>query len=131
MEVQQRYCEDCNDCYYDDAWENKCQDDVNNSEDCSVECDNIDNMEENGYEDASEFVECQQLEVENSSEEYYAGAVCASNGSRIKIGVFTDDQCINYDETKNVEDYLKKKEGYATPFQTTYSMKLSYPSLCR
>ena len=130
MEVQQRYCEDCNDCYYDDAWENKCQDDVATS-DCSVECENIDNMEENGYEDASEFVECQQLEVENSSEEYYAGAVCASNGSRIKIGVFTDDQCINYDETKNVEDYLKKKEGYATPFQTTYSMKLSYPSLCR
>jgi len=33
---------------------------------------------------------------------------------------------IMYDGTKNVEDYLKKKDVYATPFQTTYSMKLSY-----
>ena len=126
MELQQRYCEDCNECISfsgdDDAWEVnevKCLD--MNTEDCSMECENIDNMEANGYLDAAELLECQELEVENSPQAYYSGAFCASNGSRIMIGVFTDDQCTNHDEGMDVEDYLMNEEGY--------SMELSYHML--
>ena len=97
MEVQQRYCQDCTSYFGDDdAWEDEA---LLNTADCIQECENIDNMEENGYLDAVEFVQCEELEVENSmfensSQAYYSGAVCASGGKRIKIGVFTDDQCM-------------------------------------
>ena len=30
---------------------------------------------------------------------YYAGPICASSGTRIKIGVFFDGECSVYDET--------------------------------
>jgi len=87
-EKQQRYCEEC-ECYEDDGWEDKCN--LNSPYlSCADECSNIENMEEYGYLDASEFVECQELEVENSSGRYYTGATCTPTGNRIKIGVFSD-----------------------------------------
>jgi len=98
-----------------EAW--KCQNvDVSS---CYSECQSIENMEENGYMDASEFTECRQLDYEdNYGNRYYAGAMCASSGSRIKIGIFTDEECSNYDDSKDVESYLKNGDGY--------SLKLSY-----
>ena len=118
MEKQQRYCEEC-ECYEDDGWEEKCN--LNSSYlNCDDECSNIENMEENGYLDASEFVECQELEVENSSQGYYTGAACTPNGNRIKIGVFSDEECLTQDRNAsiNIDQYLKNEDGY--------SMKLSY-----
>merc|ERR1719203_872422 len=87
---------------------------------CYSECQNIENMEENGYMDASEFTECQELENggDDDGAVFYAGAMCASSGSRIKIGVFTDEECSNYVDSMDVEDYLKNGDGY--------NMKLSY-----
>merc|ERR1712194_998155 len=77
------------------------------------------NMEENGYMDASEFTECQQLDYEdNYGNVYYAGAMCASSGSRIKIGIFLDEECSIYDSSKDIESYLQNDDGY--------NMKLSY-----
>jgi len=130
-EVQEQYCETCNECYEkaaeaaeadddaaeedEDAW--KCQN-VDTSS-CYAECQNIENMEENGYMDASELTECQQLDYEDDyGNVYYAGAMCASSGSRIKIGIFTDEECSNYDESKDIENYMKNDDGY--------SLKLSY-----
>mmetsp|Transcript_12046 Transcript_12046/g.15692 ORF Transcript_12046/g.15692 Transcript_12046/m.15692 type:complete len:416 (+) Transcript_12046:88-1335(+) len=136
QEVQEQYCETCNECYEkaaeqaeqeangeqnddeeedEDAW--KCQNMDTSS--CYAECQNIENMEENGYMDAAEFTECQQLDYEdNYGNVYYAGPMCASSGSRIKIGIFTDEECSNYDDSKDIENYMKNDDGY--------SMKLSY-----
>lgn len=36
----------------------------------------------------------------------YAGPLCANDGSKIKIAVFTDEECTNVDMSKFVEDYL-------------------------
>jgi len=132
-EQQENYCETCNQCVEwaaeeaenddqngndeenDEAW--KCQNINTNS--CYEECQNIENMEENGYMDASEFVECQQLDYEdNYGNQFYAGAMCASSGTRIKIGIFTDEECSNYDSSLEVENYLQNGDGY--------NMKLSY-----
>jgi len=135
QQIQEQQCETCNECYEkaaeqaenqangedqaeeedEDAW--KCQN-INTST-CYAECQNIENMEENGYMDASEFVGCEKLDYEdNYGNEYYAGAMCASSGSRIKIGIFTDEECSNYDESKDIENYMKNGDGY--------NVKLSY-----
>lgn len=136
-EVQEQYCETCNQCY---EWAAEQAEKEANGEDededeeedenaaacqsidtssCYAECQNIENMEENGYMDASEFTECQQLDYEdNYGNVYYAGAMCASSGSRIKIGVFLDEECSIYDSSKDIESYLQNGDGY--------NMKLSY-----
>jgi len=131
QEVQEQYCDTCNECYEmaaeaaeadddaaeedEDAW--KCQN-VDTSS-CYEECQNIENMEDNGYTDASELTECQQLDYEDDyGNVYYAGAMCASSGSRIKIGIFTDEDCSNYDSSKDIENYMTNDDGY--------SLKLSY-----
>merc|ERR1712032_643215 len=51
----------------------------------------------------------------------YAGPICASNGQKINIGVFSDENCYNYDNSKDVEDYLVDGDGY--------SMRLSHALL--
>merc|ERR1712228_230808 len=37
---------------------------------------------------------------------------CASSGSKIKIGVFEDENCNNVGNSKNVDDYLVDGDGY-------------------
>jgi len=134
QELQEEVCETCNECVEmeAEAAENQANgnDDQEEDEDawkcngvdtstCYGECQNIENMEENGYMDASEYVECQQLDYEdNYGNSYYAGAMCASSGTRIKIGVFTDEECSNYDDSLKIEDYMKNDDGY--------TMNLSY-----
>jgi len=51
----------------------------------------------------------------------YAGPMCASNGSKIKIGLFTDADCNVPDSDKDVDDYLMDGDGV--------SMKLSHALL--
>ena len=132
-EVQEDYCNTCNQCYEwaaeqaenddgnqeenDEAW--RC--DGMDTDTCYAECQNIEDMEENGYMDASEFVECQQLDIENDDDgdnQLYAGAMCASSGTRIKIKIFSDEECSNYEEGLDIESYLKNGDGY--------NLKLSY-----
>ena len=60
---------------------------------CVDECDNINNMMANGYEDASNYVQRTPIygdPFDDSVPRLYAGPVCASSGSKINIGVFTD-----------------------------------------
>jgi hypothetical protein len=127
---QEAMCETCNECY-EQAYNNDGNNDGGNNENyykcqnvdtssCYEECQNIENMEENGYLDASEFIECQALENQNGNNngmQYYAGAMSASSGSRIKIGVFTDEQCSILAENMDVESMLYGDNG---------AMKLSY-----
>lgn len=85
---------------------------------CYEECLKIENMEENGYVDATDFMECQMIydPEDDDKQALYAGPMCASSGSKIKIGVFTDENCNVVDSTKDVDDYM-------------YQMKLSHALL--
>merc|ERR1739848_916436 len=80
--------------------------------DCIDTCEKIENMEENGYIDATDFVECQEIQDEgDDGKALYAGAMCASNGSKIKIGVFSDDECRILNSEVDVENYLADGDG--------------------
>ena len=79
--------------------------------DCTVcvdECDKFENMEANGFIDATNFLECTMIynPEDDNKTPLYAGPICASSGTKIKIGVFTDEDCLYLDETKEVDDYL-------------------------
>jgi len=134
QEAQQMYCESCNQCIEmaanaanggdaneDEAW--KCTN--VDTDTCYAECQNIENMEANGYVDASAYTQCVKLNAYDANGNYYyAGAVCSSstsNGvehSRIKIGVFTDQYCTYYDDSVDIASVLKNNDGTA--------MSLSY-----
>jgi len=77
---------------------------------CVEECNFYENMEDNGYVDASNFVECQQVaDQDDDGNAYFAGAMCSSSGEKIKIGVFADEDCSQVVQGVNVEDYLDAK----------------------
>lgn len=79
---------------------------------CLSACQKIANMEANYYIDATTFINCQQIQEENDDgAALYAGPMCASRGSKIKIGVFTDEDCMYLDTSKDVEDYLADEDG--------------------
>mmetsp|Transcript_19179 Transcript_19179/g.23045 ORF Transcript_19179/g.23045 Transcript_19179/m.23045 type:complete len:228 (+) Transcript_19179:93-776(+) len=63
-------------------------------------------MEENGYLEATEYVDCQEIDTDDDSTVLYSGPICSSGGSKIKIGIFTDEFCSNVDSSKSVDDYL-------------------------
>jgi hypothetical protein len=80
---------------------------------CAEECEKIANMEANGFIDATEFLQCQLIydPADDSKTALYAGPVCASSGSKINIGVFTDQYCYVADESKSIDDYLVDGDG--------------------
>lgn len=80
-------------------------------ETCVMECGMIENMEDNGYIDATVLIPCQMIYDDGGKGVLYAGPMCASNGSKINIGVFTDEYCSVPDPGKNVEDYLMNDKG--------------------
>jgi len=83
-----------------------------NCKECMDTCEKIENMEENGYIDATDFVECQEIQDEgDDGKALYAGAMCASNGSKIKIGVFSDDECRILNSELDVENFLADGDG--------------------
>lgn len=80
---------------------------------CTNECEKIENMEDNGYVEASNFIQCQQISEEDDGTAYYAGAMCASSGAKIKIGVFSDEYCSQVESNLSVEDYIDAKLSHA------------------
>jgi hypothetical protein len=141
QEIQENMCNDCQECGNWEENEENNQDQQNDEErrlaanrklqnyydvdcnSCYDECMKIENMEENGYIDATEFLECQMIydPEDDGKGALYAGPMCASNGSKIKIGVFTDEECNIPDTSKDVDDYLMTDDGV--------QMKLSHALL--
>jgi len=133
-EMQEEMCDACQECNnWEDNEEEEEGDDEgrrrrlqNYSVDCDScydECMKIENMEDNGYIDATEFLECQMVydPEDDGKGALYAGPMCASSGSKIKIGLFTDEECNVPDSDKDVDDYLMDGDGV--------SMKLSHALL--
>ena len=90
-EERERYCEACEECSQDDAAGRRRLADVDCST-CYDQCRNIENMEGNGYVDASEYLGCEKVyEDEDTGAAYYAGPVCANSGLHIKVGLFADE----------------------------------------
>jgi len=89
QESVQEMCNQCNeDCQVDDDAAEL----SSSCESCLTECDAYDTMEENGYGDASQFVECGQAQADDDSE-LYIGGYCSDDGTKISIGVFSDENC--------------------------------------
>lgn len=135
QEMQEEMCNACQEC---GNWEENEENDQQEDEDgrrrlqqnydvdcdsCYDECMKIENMEENGYIDATEFLECEMIydPEDDGKSALYAGPMCASEGSKIKIGVFYDEECNLPDSDKDVDDYLMDGDGA--------SMKLSHALL--
>jgi hypothetical protein len=96
---------------------------------CYFECEMIANMIDNGYIDATEFVTCQKVYYNGENDALYAGPMCASNGSKIKIGVFTDEECNVLDPDKDVENYLMDEDGFGMKLSHLL-LKTTYSSYC-
>ena len=123
---QDDYCEACQSCATDAAADGGGRDrrrgrrraTTVDCDTCYSQCQNIDNMEEYGYVDASEYYKCEKVyKNDNTGVVYYAGAMCANSGARIKVGLFTDEYCETYDADAAPDTYIKKNG---------YNVKLSY-----
>lgn len=133
QEEQENMCQACEEaCQQDDANQNQDNGDdggrrrkLQDCSTCTDECYKIENMEANGYIDATEFLECQMIydpEDDGSGDiALYAGPMCASDGTKIKIGVFEDEYCSVHDSSKEVDSYLVDGDGV--------QMKLSHALL--
>lgn len=130
-EKQQEMCNACqNYCNFDDDANNGDDENANGDGDaqrhladyaygvdcttCYADCMKIQNMENNGYRDATDFLECTLIsdaEDDDKDNALYAGPMCASSGFKIKIGVFTDQYCSILDTSKDVEDYMMYEDG--------------------
>merc|ERR1712087_19967 len=75
---------------------------------CQDECDAYENLEDNGMYDATDFIECQMIydPEDDGQGAYYAGPMCASNGEKIKIGVFSDENCYTRAYGQKIDSYL-------------------------
>ena len=114
--VQEQYCEECYACVGVDDDATCGEVDVNT---CYSKCQNIDNMETNGYVDAVEYTQCGKVYYnQNTGVSYYAGAMCSSSGTKIKIGLFADAKCSVLADADNIDHYIKNENGY--------NVKLSY-----
>ena len=98
---------------------------------CWDECQKIENMEENGYIDATEFLECAMVydPEDDNKEALYAGPICASSGTKIKIGIFKDEDCMYLDASKDVDDYLIDGDGVAMKLSHAL-LKSTYTDTC-
>lgn len=130
--LQNEMCEACREC--DTNVSNMNDDDTEEGQDdalrrrrlptntvdcdsCYEECRMIETMEDYGYIDAATFVECTHVydpcDDDDGDVPLYAGPVCASHGSKIKIGLFTDVDCtVPYNSYKTtVDDYIMDENG--------------------
>eukprot|EP00522_Entomoneis_paludosa_P010215 CAMPEP_0172439472 /NCGR_PEP_ID=MMETSP1065-20121228/452_1 /TAXON_ID=265537 /ORGANISM="Amphiprora paludosa, Strain CCMP125" /LENGTH=410 /DNA_ID=CAMNT_0013188159 /DNA_START=279 /DNA_END=1511 /DNA_ORIENTATION=- len=146
-EYQNEQCETCNQFCEDEQYEynqqqnnqeRRLNDDAEQKPDdldcykCVEECAKIENMEENGFVDATEFLACEKIydDGDNGGLAYYAAPVCAQEGSKIKIGVFSDQYCQEYEQGLNVEDYLDQDDNGNSKQLSHAILKKTYDNTC-
>eukprot|EP00566_Odontella_aurita_P010301 CAMPEP_0113591012 /NCGR_PEP_ID=MMETSP0015_2-20120614/37011_1 /TAXON_ID=2838 /ORGANISM="Odontella" /LENGTH=426 /DNA_ID=CAMNT_0000497303 /DNA_START=368 /DNA_END=1648 /DNA_ORIENTATION=- /assembly_acc=CAM_ASM_000160 len=138
QEQQEEWCNGCDEACEADENENQDEDEDDggrklddaqaNANYANYDCDTcvdtcykIENMEDAGYVDATEYLECAEVgEAGDDGVAFFAGPYC-SGGEKIKIGVFSDENCMFLDSEKDVEDYLVDGDGV--------TMKLSHALL--
>ena len=116
-------------------------------ESCLENCQTYENLGENGYVDASQYIQCNQIDVVNDDDDdnaggegneeaqqqqLYIGPKCSSKGRRINIGLFTDEDCsTKYElpEHKTMADYIGFKLWYGT-LSPTYDHSSTTSSGC-
>jgi len=105
---EQNMCDQCDQlCANDDANNNGRRLDVFVDCDYCVDyCEKVQNMEDNGFLEASKLIQCQQIIEDDDGSALYAGGMCSSNGEKIKIGIFTDEYCSQYRSDLEVDDFL-------------------------
>jgi hypothetical protein len=83
---------------------------------CLNPCDLYENLENYGYLDASQFIECQAVQQNNDDggdgTAMYIGPRCGTSGNQITIGLFYDAYCFEPIENANVEQVLGAKLSY-------------------
>lgn len=119
-------------------------------ETCLDDCQTYENLGGNGYVEASQYIQCQQIDVvannddnDNAGDEHegnneaeqqqlYIGPKCSANGRRIYIRLFTDEDCsVKYElpEHKTMKDIIGFKLWYGT-LSATYDHTSSTSSGC-
>lgn len=89
---------------------------------CASECDFLNNLANNGYVDASEYIQCQALQAaannqgaddaaNDQNSALYIGPNCNSNG-QIVIGLFADEECTEALDNMDVESVLGAQLSY-------------------
>ena len=98
----------CNNC------DEECNENGEYCSGCSEQCYEYENLEEAGYVDASEYMECQQLDAQNGDDgnQYYIGPRCNSSGNKIEIGLFSDENCWEPVDDMDVEDLVGAELSY-------------------
>ncbi|CAB9517137.1 expressed unknown protein [Seminavis robusta] len=108
IEYQTQAFEDmCDNC------DEKCNEDGGYCSGCGLICYNYENLENNGYVDAAQFVECQELEYgDDDGLQLYIGPTCSSGGDKIAVGLFSDENCWEPYTDLDVEEVLGGKLSY-------------------
>mmetsp|Transcript_14743 Transcript_14743/g.18747 ORF Transcript_14743/g.18747 Transcript_14743/m.18747 type:complete len:396 (+) Transcript_14743:51-1238(+) len=88
--------------------------------------------EEEEKQDIREMAECQQFEAQNNNNnnnnnnnggeqvEYFMGPHCSDDGSAIRMGLFTDDECTIFADSNNgATTYASLTYGASMPYATT------------
>ena len=101
----------------------------NNCNECAEECHMLNQLEEKGYIDATEFRRCSPIYTGPNDEKFYAGPVCTTNGEGVGIGVFTDSYCSIQDTGRNIRDFLQTNDGRHVTLAYSF-MKLAYRETC-
>lgn len=108
----------------------ECYEDGTGCSGCAQFCYQYDNLETNGYVNAADYLECQQVQMNNNGDggeengqnqeagddqnnQLYIGPRCSSNGDRIMLGLFEDEYCLTPYTKLSPEDVL----GYNISYQ--------------
>ena len=91
---------------------------------CGKICYKYDNLEANGLVDAAKYIECQKLDMnkadngneknngEDDAAQLYIGPRCSKDSSKILIGLFSDEDCLEPYNDADPETYLGAKLSY-------------------
>lgn len=79
---------------------------------CVSTCHNMKNMENEGYIDATKYLQCTKIyDGGKNGQSIYFGPSCVSSGKKIQIDVFSDRNCLLRIDDKTPEDYLQSEDG--------------------